>query len=241
LEVKKNSVHLTKQKERPFSFYERDKQKQKLDPEEYLPYDLRKPNFKANPIPRACSVLIFDQMIKQQEQEREERIRKQAELNFSKAKLPERMQMYAEKLKQLPPKKEDPTDTYTFKPKTNELVTREQFKKAQDKFQSKLNKKKSQQTVTEAKSPNFTKTNSKPLEREYLNEGDPKVSMKDKLTSALMKRVSMTGGSFKGAAAEDEKGAMNPASTKSMTHLMSRRREELEGKRKDNADKAKED
>jgi hypothetical protein len=27
LEVKKNSVHLTKQKERPFSFYERDKQK----------------------------------------------------------------------------------------------------------------------------------------------------------------------------------------------------------------------
>ena len=65
--------------------------------------------------------------------------------------------------------------------------------------------------------------------------------MKDKLNSALMKRVSMTGGSFKGAAAEDEKGAMNPASTKSMTHLMSRRREELEGKRKDNADKAKED
>jgi hypothetical protein len=144
LEVKKNSVTLTKQKERPFSFYERDKQKQKLDPEEYLPYDLRKPNFKANPIPRACSVLIFDQMIKQQEQEREERIRKQAELNFSKAKLPERMQMYAEKLKQLPPKKEDPVDTYSFKPKTNELVTREQFKKAQDKFQSKLNKKKSQ-------------------------------------------------------------------------------------------------
>ena len=151
------------------------------------------------------------------------------------------MQMYAEKLKQLPPKKEDPIDTYSFKPKTNELVTREQFKKAQDKFQSKLNKKKSQQTVTRPKSPNFTKTNSKPLEREYLNEGDPTVSMKDKLSSALMKRVSMTGGSFKGAIPEDEKGAMNPASTKSMTHLMSRRREELEGKRKDNADKAKED
>ena len=52
--------------------------------------------------------------------------------------------MYAEKLKQLPPKKEDPVDAHSFKPKTNELVTREQFKKAQDKFQSKLNKKKSQ-------------------------------------------------------------------------------------------------
>jgi hypothetical protein len=65
--------------------------------------------------------------------------------------------------------------------------------------------------------------------------------MKDKLSSALMKRVSMTGGSFKGAIPEDDKGAMNPASTKSMTHLMSRRREELEDKRKADADKDKED
>lgn len=99
IEVKKNSMVITKQNERPFSFYERDKLKQNADPEDYLPYDLRKPNFKANPIPRACSVLIFDQMMKQQEQERQERIRKQAELNFSKAKLPERMQMHSEKLK----------------------------------------------------------------------------------------------------------------------------------------------
>ena len=60
LEVKKNSTSLTKAKERPFSFYERDKLKEKLDPEAYLPYDLKKPSFKANPIPRACSVLIFD-------------------------------------------------------------------------------------------------------------------------------------------------------------------------------------
>lgn len=60
LEVKKNSLYLTKANERPFSFYERDKLKQQPDPEEYLPYDLKKPHFKANPIPRACSVLIFD-------------------------------------------------------------------------------------------------------------------------------------------------------------------------------------
>lgn len=76
MEVKKNSLVITKQNEKPFSFYERDKLKQNADPEDYLPYDLRKPSFKANPIPRACSVLIFDQMMKQQEQERQERIRK---------------------------------------------------------------------------------------------------------------------------------------------------------------------
>ncbi len=148
--------------------------------------------------------------------------------------------MHSEKLKQMPPKKEDPTDTYTFMPKTNALVTREQFKKAQDKFQSKLNKKKSQQTVTRPKSPNFTKTNTKPLEREYLNERDTATSMQDKLQSALMKRVSMTGGSFKGGEGED-KAAQNPASTKSMTHLMTRRRDELEEKRKAEADKVRED
>jgi hypothetical protein len=138
LEVKKNSLSITKAKERPFSFYERDKLKQQPDPEEYLPYDLKKPHFKANPIPRACSVLIFDQMMKKQEQDREERIRKQAELNFSKARLPERMQMHSEKQKQLPQKegtlggsgKAHHDDNLTFKPRINELVTREQFKKA---------------------------------------------------------------------------------------------------------------
>ena len=97
--------------------------------------------------------------------------------------------------------------------------------------------------MTQPKSPKFTKTNSKPLEREYLNEGrDTSASMRDKLTSALMKRVSMTGGSFKGGMTNDEdKAAQNPASTKSMTHLMYRRREELEDKRKAKADQELED
>ena len=60
MEVIKNSMHITKQREKPFSFYERDKNRQKPDPEDYLAPDLKKPSFKANPIPRACSVLIFD-------------------------------------------------------------------------------------------------------------------------------------------------------------------------------------
>lgn len=59
LETKQNCITITKQREAPFSFYERDKHKQKIDPEQHLPYDLKKPGFKANPIPRACSVLIF--------------------------------------------------------------------------------------------------------------------------------------------------------------------------------------
>ena len=114
IETKKNSLAITKEREKPFSFYERDLAKQKIDPDEGLPYDLKKPSFKANPIPRACSVLIFHQKIKKEEEERQERIRKQAELNFSKARLPERMQMHSEKQKQLPPKRVNTGEDFNF-------------------------------------------------------------------------------------------------------------------------------
>ena len=63
----------------------------------------------------------------------------------------------------------------------------------------------------------------------------------DKFKSALMKKVSGAMGTSFNAAAEDKAGTQNPSSTKSMTHLMSRRREELEEKRKQNEMKAKED
>ena len=89
--------------------------------------------------------------------------------------------MHSETQKQLPPKRADAEDSYSFMPKINELVTKEQFKKAQDKFNSKLNKKKAQQLVTRPKSPNFQKTSSKGLEREYLNEKDAGVPMVDKM------------------------------------------------------------
>jgi len=59
LDVKHIQLLLLKQKEKPFTFYERDKNRKSLDPEDYIAYDLKKPGFKANPIPRACSVLIF--------------------------------------------------------------------------------------------------------------------------------------------------------------------------------------
>ena len=126
---------------------------------------------------------------------------------------------------------------YTFQPKINELVTKEQFKKAQDKFNSKLNKKKSQQTVTKPQSPNFQKTSSKGLERGYLNEDGGRNTMVDKFKGALMKKVHATATSM----LDDEKGAQNPSSTKSMTHLMMRRREELEDKRHQNELKVQED
>lgn len=41
MDVRQNSIAITKQREKPFSFYERDKRRKSLDPENYLPYDLK--------------------------------------------------------------------------------------------------------------------------------------------------------------------------------------------------------
>lgn len=130
------------------------------------------------------------------------------------------MQMHEEKMKQMPTQKSE-ADFYSFKPKINDLVTREQFAKKQQRFNEKLQVKKGQQTLTRPKSPNFTKTGSKTLDREYLNEGQPE-PMVDKFKQALMKSVM----------GKQDKAAANPPSTKAMTYLMQKNREELEAKRK---------
>ncbi len=59
--VKQNSEAITAQREKPFNFYLRDKNKQKPNPDDYQNEEIKRcGTFKANPIPRACSVLIFD-------------------------------------------------------------------------------------------------------------------------------------------------------------------------------------
>lgn len=47
------------------------------------------------------------------------------------------------------------------------------FKTMQRKFEEQLARKKSQMAVTKPRSPNFSKSKSKPLERDYVNEAAP--------------------------------------------------------------------
>ena len=115
---------------------------------------------------------------------------------------------------------------YSFNPKINDLVTKEQFEKQQLKFNQKLQKKKSQMQVTRPKSPNFTKKQSKILDREYLNEGESApVAQVDRFKQALQKQMF-------NKSSVTEKAAENPSSTMSMNLAMQHRREELEAKRK---------
>jgi hypothetical protein len=91
--VRSQSLKNTKEREAPFSFWERDlaKQQTKVNPMDLYPPEMRKPTFKANPIPRACSVLIFSKKMKEDELKRGERVRKNAEIAYAKAKMPPTM------------------------------------------------------------------------------------------------------------------------------------------------------
>jgi hypothetical protein len=62
-------------------------------------------------------------------------------------------------------------------------------------------------------SPNFTKTKSRPLERDYVNEAEPMI---DKFKAAMMKKVS-----------ETAKPVKQPSSTRSMALLQQNSRAKI--------------
>jgi len=55
------------------------------------------------------------------------------------------------------------------------------FKTMQRKFEEKLLRKKSQMAITKPKSPDFYKTKSRPLKRDYVNETAPKIDGNKKI------------------------------------------------------------
>lgn len=69
--VKQECVELTKKREAPFSFWEREKNRQealaRADSEAGLNIECKREGFKANPIPKACSVLIYDRKNEEEE------------------------------------------------------------------------------------------------------------------------------------------------------------------------------
>lgn len=86
---------LTKQKEKPFAFYERDKNRQLQNSgEAEIPEVMRHPPFRANKIPWKVLVPLYKRLVDKIEYEREIRIKKNAEESLSLAKLPPRMEEY---------------------------------------------------------------------------------------------------------------------------------------------------
>lgn len=188
--------------------------------------ECRRPDFRANPIPKSCSVLIYNQKIEKEEQARQKRINEMAESSLAKARMPSRMQKDQDSKSQQAPKVKQ--EQYSFKPKIGEMKTAEMFRSMQKAFESQLQRKKSQVSTTKPESPKFTKTKSRPLERTYVNEAPPQPDkLKTLLGKSLTKKV--------------ETQVKQPSSTRAMELAAQRRREEIEAKRAAEAKAAKDE
>lgn len=98
-EVRRMSIALTKQNERPFSFYKRDQQRGQQQ-KQSVPQTMLHPPFKASIIPWKVRVPLYREMVEREEYARELRVKRQAEISLSLAKLPPRMQEYEDSKKQ---------------------------------------------------------------------------------------------------------------------------------------------
>ena len=84
-ELKRMSIAITKQKERPFSFYERDCQRASSAgaAEFQIPECMRVPPFKASIIPWKVRAPLYQEMVERSEYAREQRIKRNAEISLS--------------------------------------------------------------------------------------------------------------------------------------------------------------
>lgn len=136
-QVKRESAERTKQLERPFSFYIREKEKVRKSPSpepEYI--------FKANPIPWACTVPLYETKLKEDEAKREERKSRAAQKDLRKASLPPRMEMYQNIKKNQFIENRTPSPKFRVKEPPN-------FEKLHERFSKTLEAKKKAKQTTE--------------------------------------------------------------------------------------------
>jgi len=217
--VKKQSIAMTLANEKPFSFYQRDKDFYKRREEEVASRveDVMKDiqSFKATPIPESVTARNFTEMVQKGENERQERIKNRAKELYSISRLPPRMEMHEKDKdngKQLI-KKYAPD--YTFLPPRAREVP--DFKAQQDAFQKTLEKHKRAKQLTIAKPFCFRETKKMAKIREFMDLNNiPRVKnsrpVKTEKISALAKP------------------SINPPSTLKMATTMEMKRKNLEEK-----------
>ena len=140
IEIKEQSYARTKEREMPFSFYERDKEKyiQRMNADDSS--KIIDKQFKANPLPPHVTVQLYEQMEQEREARRDQRIKKNAEESLAKSKLPPRMAVDYTK------KKSKPEEEFPFKPKAARAVP--DFDKQQKEFLVELEKHKEKRKPT---------------------------------------------------------------------------------------------
>ena len=207
---------------KPFSFYDEDerKYKERLQQESIPP---QFPPFRANAIKWLSQVNIYQDMLKKEKEERENRIRERIEKTMNASKLPPRMQMYADEMKK---KKENEDNestrsksSTTYKFKANKVPD---FAKLQEEFENKLDAMKKSAIPTKIVPFTFHEPKKKIELCKFLdNENNPQSKnpkMKNNINEIIKKM--------------QRKPKIEPASTHSLDLLMETRRRELEEKQR---------
>ena len=231
-DIKKTSIAMTKARESPFSFYERDKDfyvKRAKISEQNLPDEIkyRKP-FRANPIPWTTTAKLFDEKMEKAENERKERVKRRVQEMESKSKLPPRMEMHERAKKEgFVSKPKSQLEAFSFQPE----ITKHNpdFELHHRIFQKALEKHKKQKQTTVVAPFKFRESKKRPNIMDYMDEENtPQVDLKPKKSSSQ-------------GIASLKKPSVNPPSTTKMTAMTNKRREELEHKREQELLKDKED
>ena len=223
---------------KPFSFYEKDerKYKEKIKQEPIPPTF---PPFRANAIKWLSQVLIYEDMLKQEEEERNIRIKERMEKTAKASKLPPRMDMYEkerkdrEEQKKLELKKIEYEENEKRKFKAKKVP---EFSRLQQEFEDKLKRMKDERKKERKALKPIPFTFHEPKKKvaelcQYLDqENDPYVKNpkregKDEEIKEIIKRM-------------QRKPKIEPKSTHSLDLLMELRRKELE--EKENQQKLKE-
>ena len=223
---------------KPFSFYEKDerKYKEKIKQEPIPPTF---PPFRANAIKWLSQVLIYEDMLKQEEEERNIRIKERMEKTAKASKLPPRMDMYEkerkdrEEQKKLELKRIEYEENEKRKFKAKKVP---EFSRLQQEFEDKLKRMKDERKKERKALKPIPFTFHEPKKKvaelcQYLDqENDPYVKNpkregKDEEIKEIIKRM-------------QRKPKIEPKSTHSLDLLMELRRKELE--EKENQQKLKE-
>jgi hypothetical protein len=187
-EVKQRSIAMTKQNEKPFSFYERDIRKTNQPPVYDPEFDVMNYEpFKANPVPGHAKVCIYEYMSKKKDKERELRIKRNAELALAQSSLPPRMAMY-ERMKETNDiqkrSKSLENPEFTFKPKKMKPVP--DFMRIQLEFQKGLESKRNSKSLTKMEPFNFCEIKPNKALCEYMDAAN---RPEEKLATFKMRRM----------------------------------------------------
>lgn len=220
---------------KPFSFYDEDerKYKEKISNEPIAP---NFPPFRANAIKWLSQVNIYNDMIRKEKEERENRIRERMQKTFNASKLPPRMHMHMLELK----KKEEEEKLYGKKNYNKNFDKKSQFhakkipdfKRLQNEFETKLDEMKKAAVPTVPEPFTFHEPKKKiPLYNFFDNENDPNYKnpvLKKSNINEVIKKMK-------------RKPKIEPKSTKSLDLLMEVRRKEIEERERKVEEKMLED